>query len=154
MAGDALIDIDDASPSDRTVLIAIYLSGHAQAAVPSPVDLSVIESTVDANLMLSSASPRDLISLKAVVDTSVAGAGLARRRRDGRYSVEIIVGATWLRRGIAKSLLFELNTRCRDLGAIETCAHIYKDNWASIALVESVGSHSSADWKAEKCSNS
>lgn len=79
-----LIDIDDASPSDWTVLPAIYLSGYAQAAVPRPVDLAAIESTVDANLMLSGESPRDLIFLKAVVDTSVAGTGLARRRRDDR----------------------------------------------------------------------
>ena len=139
MAGDTPILIVDAAPSDRTALIDLYASGHAQAAMPEPVPLGIVEETVDANLLLSERSPADLIFLKAVINGRTAGIGLGRRGSDARYSLEIIVSEAWLRQGIARALWLVLDHRCRDQGAREVCGHVYRDNSASIALVQRAG---------------
>lgn len=139
MAGEARLDLCEACAADETALIEIYLSGHVQSAMPARVERSIVENTVAANLELAREHPSHLVFLKALVDGRIAGFAIARQRQDRRFSLEVVVCEAWLRRGIAKSLLIELNRRCFDLGVGETCAHILPTNVASIHLVLRLG---------------
>ena len=139
LAGDILVEIGSALSSDRLPLIDLYLSVHAQTSKLDLAKRTLIERTVDANLLLAAHSPRDLLFLKSTTDGETNGIGLGRRRSGGRYSLEIIVDARCLRRGIGRAMLHELVGRCRNLGAVEACGHIYRHNAASIALFRSAG---------------
>lgn len=79
------------------------------------------------------------VAVLAEADGDLAGFCIAQMEGQIGYVVTLDVAPGWRRRGLARRLMAELETRARSAGAISMALHVFKGNTGAMQFYENIG---------------
>jgi ribosomal-protein-alanine N-acetyltransferase len=79
------------------------------------------------------------LTVLAEAQGELAGFCIAQLEKQNAYVVTLDVAPTWRRRGLARRLMAELESKARAAGATAMALHVFTGNTGAIQFYESIG---------------